>query len=181
MTINCTARRSTSRIVESGYQGYRPAQDCPYTLSHAKLGEFAPHKLYGPYRPYSLLQMDRLTLFSERSAYIYRGYPIAMRVPDFENHQVEQGAVTTRAEYVGRTRYAALHELRLLHLGPLPSIDGLSGSPVFQVHSEEGTGYSREAFAGMLLRGSIESGRIFLIEHRRIIEVLTEVVQSAST
>ena len=136
-------------------------------------------ELYGPYPPYALLQMDRLTIFSERGAYIYRGYPIAMREVDFENHHVEQGAVTTRAEYVGRTRYEAIHELRLLDLGPLPTIDGLSGSPVFQVHNEEGMKYSREAFAGMLLRGSIESSRIFLIEHRRIIEVLTQVVQGA--
>jgi hypothetical protein len=135
---------------------------------------------YGSYPPYSLLQMDRYTIFSERGAYLYRGYPIAMREVDFENRHVEQGAVTTRAEYVGRTRYEAIHELRLLDLGPLPSIDGLSGSPVFQVHNEEGTKYSREAFAGMLIRGSIESGRVFLIEHRRIIEVLTQVAQRTS-
>ena len=134
-------------------------------------------ELFGPYRAYSLLQMDRLTIFSARGAYIYRGYPTAMREVDFINHPVEQGAVTTRAEYVGRTRYEAIHELRLLDLGPLPTIDGLSGSPVFQVHNEESSKYSRESFAGMLLRGSIESGRMFLIEHRRIIEVLLQVSQ----
>jgi hypothetical protein len=134
-------------------------------------------ELYGPYQPYSLLQMDRLTIFSEQGAYIYRGYPIAMREVDFDNRNIEQGAVTTRAEYVGRTRYEGIHELRLLDLGPLPSIDGLSGSPVFQVHNEEGTKYSREAFAGMLIRGSIESGKMFFIEHRRIIEVLLQVTQ----
>ncbi|MGB6307655.1 MAG: hypothetical protein WBF89_07655 [Steroidobacteraceae bacterium] len=137
-------------------------------------------ELYGPYQPYSLLQMDRLTIFSERGAYIYRGYPISMREVDFENHNIEQGAVTTRAEYVGRTPYESIHELRLLDLGPLPSIDGLSGSPVFQVHNEEGTKYSREAFAGMLIRGSIESGKIFLIEHRRIIEVLLQIAHGTS-
>jgi hypothetical protein len=136
--------------------------------------------LYGHYQPYSLLQMDRYTIFSERGSYLYRGYPIAMREVDFENHHIEQGAVTTRAEYVGRTRYDAIHELRLLDLGPLPSIDGLSGSPVFQVHNEVGTKYSQEAFAGMLVRGSIESGKIFLIEHRRIIEVLLQVAQGTS-
>lgn len=140
-------------------------------------GAAVREELYGPYLPYSLLQMDRLTLFSERGAYIYRGYPTAMREVDFENHQVEQGAVTTRAEYVARTRYEALHELRLLDLGSLPSIDGLSGAPVFQVHNEDGTQYSREAFAGMVLRGSIESGRIFMIEHRRIIEALTQIAE----
>jgi hypothetical protein len=151
-----------------------------YDIAVREIDAAAVHEeLYGRYPPYALLQMDRLTILSERGAYIYRGYPIAMREVDFQNHHVEQGAVTTRAEYVGRTQYAAIHELRLLDLGPLPSIDGLSGSPVFQVHNDEGTKYSREAFAGMLLRGSMESGRIFLIEHRRIIEVLTQVASSA--
>jgi len=32
----------------------------------------------------------------------------------------------------------------------------------------------------MLIRGSIESGKIFLIEHRRIIEVLLQVAQATS-
>ena len=45
VTINCTARRSKSRIVESGYQGYRSAQACPYTGSQAMIGEFAPHMI----------------------------------------------------------------------------------------------------------------------------------------
>ena len=44
VTINCTARRSKSRILEAGYQGYRSAQDCPYAGSHAMIGEFAPHR-----------------------------------------------------------------------------------------------------------------------------------------
>ena len=47
VTSNCTARRSKSRIVGAGYQGYRSAQDCPYAGSHAMIGEFAPHTLHG--------------------------------------------------------------------------------------------------------------------------------------
>jgi len=43
VTRSCAARRSKSRIVEPGYQGYRSAQDCPYTVSHATIDEFAPH------------------------------------------------------------------------------------------------------------------------------------------
>lgn len=132
-------------------------------------------ELYGAYRPYSLLQMDSLTIFSQRGAYLYRGYPSAMREVDFECRRIEQGAVTSRAEYMGRSPYAGVHELRLLDLGPLKSIDGLSGSPVFQVHNEEGTKYSSESFAGMLIRGSIESGKAYMLEHRRIIEVLAQI------
>lgn len=61
----------------------------------------AREELYCEYQPYSLKQMDRLTILSERGSYLYRGYPIAMRKVDFENRHIEQGAVTTRAEYVG--------------------------------------------------------------------------------
>jgi hypothetical protein len=45
VTINCTARRSKSRIVESGYQGYGSAQDCLYIAPHAMISEFAPHRI----------------------------------------------------------------------------------------------------------------------------------------
>jgi len=132
--------------------------------------------LFGGYEPYPLLSMDRYTIYSERGAYLFRGYPMDMREVDFDSRKIEQGSVTTRAEYVGRTKYASIRELRLLNLCPLQSVDGLSGSPVFQVHNEENTKYSREAFAGMIIRGSIESGRVYIIEHQRIIEVLIEII-----
>jgi hypothetical protein len=133
-------------------------------------------ELYGDYEPYQLFQMDRLTIYSQRGAYLYRGYPTPLREVDFDCNKIEQGSVTSRAEYVGRTKYASIHQLRLLDLKPLESIDGLSGSPVFQVHNEENSKYSREAFAGMLIRGTIESGAAYLIEHARIIEVLANIV-----
>jgi hypothetical protein len=73
-------------------------------------------------------------------------------------------------------KYESIRELRLLDLTPLESVDGLSGSPVFQAHNEEGSRYSREAFVRMMIRGSIASCRAYVIEHMRIIEVLTEIV-----
>jgi hypothetical protein len=115
--------------------------------------------LYRDYKPYQLLAMDQLTIYSERGAYIYRGYPFAMREADFEQRNIEQGSVTSRADYAGRTQYASIRELRLLDLNPLTSIDGLSGSPVFQVHNEDQGNGSREAFAGMMIRGSSSSAR----------------------
>jgi hypothetical protein len=140
-------------------------------------GDAVRAELFGEYQPYNLLAMDRLTIYSERGAYLYRGYPSDLREVDFESKRVEQGAVTSRAEYAGRTPYATIRELRLLDLNPLTSIDGLSGSPVFQVHNEDGSKYSREAFAGMLIRGSITSGKVFVIEHSRIIDVLTQIAE----
>jgi hypothetical protein len=138
-------------------------------------------QLYGNYHPYQLYTFDRFTIFSGKGAYLYRGYPIEMRVLDFERRHIEQGAVSTRAEYVGRTPYAHIHELHLLDLDPLTSIDGLSGSPVFQVHNDDDGKHSHEAFAGMLLRGSVESGTAYFIEHSRIIDVLMQIVEGRTT
>ena len=104
-----------------------------------------------------------------------------MRVLDFDRRNIEQGAVSTRAEYVGRTPYAHIHELRLCDLKPLENIDGLSGSPLFQVHNEDDGKHSRESFAGMLIRGSIKSGSAYFIEHSRIIEVLTDITEGRVT
>src|ERR1700691_3299024 len=43
VTINCTTRRSKSRIVKAGYQGHRSAQDCSHTAGYDVICEFAPH------------------------------------------------------------------------------------------------------------------------------------------
>jgi hypothetical protein len=157
-------------------RGADEADTDQYDIAVREVDSAAVHfELYGEYQPYNLLAMDRLTIYSERGAYIYRGYPSDLREADFESKRIEQGAVTSRAEYAGRTPYATIRELKLLDLNPLTSIDGLSGSPIFQVHNEHDSKYSREAFAGMLIRGSIKSGRVLLIEHSRIIEVLTQI------
>jgi hypothetical protein len=139
------------------------------------------YHLFGDYAPYNLFAMDRFAIFSEKGSYLYRGYPTDMRVLDFERKNIEQGAVSTRGEYVGRTRYQHVHELTLLDLKPLESIDGLSGSPLFQVQNEDGSNESRESFAGILIRGSIKAGSAYFIEHSRIIDVLNDIVEGRTT
>jgi hypothetical protein len=51
-------------------------------------------------------------------------------------------------------------------------IDGMSGSPVFQVINDPDGMHSYEAFAGMLIRGGLEAGRAYFLEHGKIIDVL---------
>jgi hypothetical protein len=131
-------------------------------------------KLFGEYSPYTLLAIDSNTLFNPNAAYLYRGYPICERSYDPEKRAQDQPSVSSRAEYVRRTEVAGLHELRLATIGSLKSLDGFSGSPVFQVTNDAGK-YSREAFAGMLLRGTAESRRVYMLEHRHLIDVLFSV------
>jgi len=57
VTVNFTARRSESRIVEAGYQVQRLAQDGSYMPPPAMIGEFASHRLQ---QPVGLLLDDRV-------------------------------------------------------------------------------------------------------------------------
>lgn len=54
--------------------------------------------------------------------------------------------------------------------------DEMSGSPVFQVVNHPDGIHSSEAFAGMLIRGSLAAGRAYFLEHSKIISLLESVV-----
>jgi hypothetical protein len=138
--------------------------------------------LFGDYPPYSLRAFDRMTVFSAAAAYVYKGYPISERRLDFENENDRNAlmtGVTTRATYVGRTNLESVRELALLDLQPVQDIDGMSGSPVFQVINDADGVHSIENFAGMLIRGGLAAGRAFFLEHRRIVELLERMTARA--
>lgn len=135
---------------------------------------------FGDDLPYTVRPADGLTIFNPAAAYIYRGYPIGERQFDFENPNARNArltSLTTRATYVGATNSECVHELALLNLAPVRSIDGMSGSPVFQVINDPDGIHSTETFAGMLIRGGIEAGRAYFINHRRIIFLLERVFE----
>ena len=94
-------------------------------------------ELFGEHHPYRLLQMDCLTLFGPGSDYLYRGFPTCERDYNQETRTMHQSSVAGRAQYVGPTAYAYLHEVRLMRLDALRSLDGLSGSPMFQVTHDD--------------------------------------------
>jgi hypothetical protein len=136
---------------------------------------------FGDDQPYILRPTAGLTIFNPAAAYIYRGYPISERQFDFENADERNArltSVTTRATYVGATNSECVHELALLNLAPVRSLDGMSGSPIFQVINDPDGKHSTETFAGMLIRGGIEAGRAYFIHHRRIIFLLERVLSS---
>jgi hypothetical protein len=125
--------------------------------------------------PYHLKSVDRLTIFDPRGDYLYRGFPIKQRSYDTEARHMFQVAVSGRARYVERTEYTCLHKIRLVNLADdLKDLDGLSGSPLFQVHNDTGK-LSHEALAGMLLRGSRPSEMAYFLEHARIVQILEYV------
>ena len=138
--------------------------------------------LFGDYQPYTLRAFDRMTVFNAAAAYIYKGYPISERRLDFDNENDRNAlvtGVTTRARYVGCTTLEGVRELALLDLQPVQDIDGMSGSPVFQVINDADGIHSVESFAGMLIRGGLLAGRAFFLEHGRIVDLLERMLARA--
>jgi len=137
-------------------------------------------ELFGEHRPYNLLEMDKFTIYNPNSKFVYRGFPIETRNIDWVEKNMHQAALLGEAEYLGPTGYACTHKLRLLNLQSLNSIDGLSGSPVFQINHDDDR-FSRESFAGILIRGSRGCDEAHFLEHRRVIDVLKEIDERHST
>jgi hypothetical protein len=114
--------------------------------------------------------------FRAESDYLYRGYPIEHRHIDYEGRHYAQNSVAGSARYLGQTPgLDGLHGLRFDHIEALDNLDGLSGSPVFQTRPAEGK-YSEAAFAGILLRGARWPMLGHFLEHRRVIDLLADVV-----
>jgi hypothetical protein len=125
--------------------------------------------------PYELRQSDNLTVFGANSHYLYRGFPTFMRSVDYGGSTIKQGSISSRAQYRGPTPYTHIHEIVLVNDGTLASVDGLSGSPIFQVNSDVGQ-FSYEAFAGIMIRGN--PNKVYFLVHRRVIEMLVDVCEA---
>jgi hypothetical protein len=64
----------------------------------------------------------------------------------------------------------------LIGCSVLNNPDGLSGSPVFQINEK-----SQEAFAGILIRSSSKFDIAYFLEHKRIIDTLTNIHEGRYT
>lgn len=147
-------------------------------------------ELFGPYRPY-LLGTDDVWPWphaeGRRSDYLYRGYPRMLRRINFDVQPVKEyglDSVTGRGNYLGPASMAAVHTIELvLHDEHLPSedgLDGMSGSPVFEVILLE-RNYSTAVFAGMFLRGRRAALRAHFLQQQRIVEMLTAISLGQAT
>ena len=127
--------------------------------------------VYGHHKPYSVWPMEGNTIFTPAADYLYRGYPQQLRIPEYSTQSYDQGAITGSAKYVRRTELECIHTLEFNALGPIHDLDGLSGSPVFQV-TKDGDTYAVASFAGMIIRGSAQSRLAHFVESRRIVDML---------
>lgn len=126
------------------------------------------------WQPYTLRELDALIGFDPQSEFAFRGFPSHFRDVEYERRLASMHSTLGQACYLGPTGRAETHRLRVHRVEEFGSFDGLSGAPVFQVwhHDEK---HSSEAFAGMLLRGTTEAGTVEMLEHRKVIDVLTSV------
>jgi hypothetical protein len=131
--------------------------------------------VYGHYKPYSVWPMEGNTIFTPAADYLYRGYPQQLRIPEYATQSYDQGAISGSAKYIGRTELECIRSLELNALGPIHDLDGVSGSPVFQVTKDVDT-YSVPSFAGMIIRGSAQSRVALFVESRRIVDMLQGIV-----
>lgn len=134
------------------------------------------NEIYSNNKPYNLLEVDRLTIFNPNSDFIFRGFPIEQRPINYQDKHIYHSAFIGSAKYLGPTKLASTHKLKLIGCKILKNPDGLSGSPVFQINQAD-QGYAREAFAGMLIRSSSKMDIAYFIEHRQIIDMLLDVQQ----
>jgi hypothetical protein len=141
-------------------------------------------ELFGHYQPY-LLGTDDVWPWphaeERRSDYLYRGYPRIHRRIDFDVQPVREyglDSVTGRGNYIGPASIEAVHTVELVlldeHLPSEDGLDGMSGSPVFQVVLLE-ENYSTAIFAGMFLRGSRVARRAHFLQQQRIVDILTAI------
>ena len=122
--------------------------------------------LFGEYKPCEVSPMDALVLMGFDSSYAFRGFLTRLRNVDYENKKAEMASVTGDGAYLGRTARREVHQLRVKRASECMDLDGLSGSPIFQIRHQDGK-YSSQSFAGMILRGTAEAGTIYFLESPR--------------
>lgn len=122
-------------------------------------------KLFQNHQPYELLESEGFTAFNSNSKFIFRGFPSEQRSICYEKKQIHHSAFRGEGEYLEHTEYTNIHKLKLKGKSLLTTLNGLSGSPIFQINEK-----SQEAFAGVLIRGSSESTLAYFLEHKCIID-----------
>jgi hypothetical protein len=120
-----------------------------------------------------LLPAEELTLESE--LWII-GYPAESNVIDYDCGRIRNTRSVIRAIYQGRSLSDHCHVARIESSIQLTSYDGLSGSPVFYMHSKiaEGRELLFPLFVGMLLRGTASSSLVHFVSAsviRRLIQL----------
>lgn len=126
-------------------------------------------------RPFAFVDLDKeevapLETATFDDAVRVHGYPASLDSGiDYERQHVALESFGVDGAYWGLTSSRFLHAAIFTHFGKVRSLDGMSGGPVFFAKH----GATRFHFAGVVVRGSVESKRIHFIDARVLIKTLT--------
>jgi hypothetical protein len=120
--------------------------------------------------------LDFDTLSKSKTAFIVgddlgtKGYPYYARGIDYEKAIIKMGAVAWSGTYAGVSHEANIHTFKFSKLEGIPDLNGFSGSPVFKIlHNNRINTYW---FAGVILRGTVQSGIAHFVDHKVIFRAL---------
>jgi len=133
------------------------------------------YEKFDGYLPYDLSELDALTIFNPTASYAFRGFPTHLRTTEYEQRRVDMESILADGRYGGPSIRREMHVLRINRAREIASFDGLSGSPIFQINHTDSR-ISQQAFAGMVVLGTAAAGTLEFLEHRKIIDALTKIV-----
>lgn len=110
-------------------------------------------------------------LHKDRGRIIFFGYPAENRSFDYENYLAKSDQRLIGGKYLGPSVSQHCHNVQLDYIGPISSLDGLSGSPVF-VLERKNSGRDKPHFCGMMIRGTASSKTAIFVDGEIIYKII---------
>jgi hypothetical protein len=105
---------------------------------------------------------------------LFTGYPGHNRGINYEKQILKAQRVSMEGIYMGKYAEDHFHRLKVIDLGGVTTFDQFSGSPVLKYKSTNNGKYN-VSFAGMALRGSLESQTIYFVDALIIYSILDSI------
>jgi hypothetical protein len=103
------------------------------------------------------------------------GYHKIANGPDYDLSKVISNQYLLHGTFIGDSVSFGCYELAMQNPLKLPSLDGLSGSPVFSLFTGA-AGTAQPTFCGLAIRGTASSGRVHILGSQTILAALDEAV-----
>jgi len=152
--------RSLLQIEEFVYPVKYDTDDSDYAdlaFLSVDTGSLDPSRAGGLF-PLNLDNYNRRDTLSHGGILVMRGYPKCLLDIDYEASKITSRGYCVEATYQCESRSKHCGELEFKALADIEDLNGLSGSPIFQL-VKVGEGRYLRNFAGMLIRGTKISGK----------------------
>jgi hypothetical protein len=113
--------------------------------------------------------------FSKGDILMTKGCPNCVGRIDYDTGAIQRGFVAFEGCYDGKSCDQNVHTLRFAQMKDIPSLNGFSGSPVFKVYQALFRDGIEHCFAGVIIRGTIESGIAHFIDSEVVFRAINEL------